>query len=136
MSISQLVAVLGTFVVAASASVGASLALQVATKKFTKAAGLETRIAVLTRSLASAAELISEIEREVEKRSELATKLQQDVSRYSRLKEIDAPKVEAVAQALRIEIQNESKRSLWVTFAQNVVFFILGAAFAYWLARR
>jgi hypothetical protein len=79
---------------------------------------------------------VSEIEREVKKRSELAAKLQADVTRYSKLKELDAPQVEAVAQALRTEVQKESTKRFWMEFGMNFLFFVLGAAVTYWLARR
>jgi hypothetical protein len=95
---------------------------------------LETRVDRLTRSLKSASDLVAEIEGEVQKRSALASKLQADIARYNELKQLDAPKIEAVAQALRGEIKRDSSKAFWVGIAINVVFFLLGSAFSYWVA--
>jgi len=96
---------------------------------------LETRVEALTASLTDATQLISQIQREIESRSGLATKLREDVERYDQLKKISAPEVEAVAQLLRGELKSEARKSFWKGVIVNFIFFILGAVSSYLLSR-
>ena len=91
---------------------------------------LEDKIAALTESLQSSSSVISEIEAEMEKRSEIAQKLKNDVQRYGQLRELSQSQVEAVAQTIRSEIAGESRKSIWrnaiITFAIALIFFFVG----------
>jgi hypothetical protein len=70
---------------------------------------------------------MSEIESEVNARTQLAAKLQADVTTYKHLVELDRDKVEAVVQALRGEVSKGSRSSLLYTALFGFVFFLLGA---------
>ena len=95
-----------------------------------KAPSLEDRIGTLTKNLESASAVISEIESEISKRSEMAEKLREDVRRYEQLRELSQSQVEAVAQTIRSEITGESRKSIWrnaiITFVITLAFFFLG----------
>jgi predicted nucleic acid-binding Zn-ribbon protein len=88
---------------------------------------IEDRIRILNYSLSQATNLISQIESEVKARSELAEKLEKDVEHYKKLVEIRKPEVEAIAQLLRGELKQESRKSFWLGAAVNFIFFVLGA---------
>jgi hypothetical protein len=96
---------------------------------------LETRVDALTTSLRDATQLISQIESEIETRSELATRLRDDVERYDQLKKLSAPEVEAVAQVLRGELKSEGTKSFWKGVIVNFVFFLVGAAASFLISR-
>jgi len=95
-----------------------------------KAPTLEDRITTLTENLISSSSVISEIETEIEKRTEIAEKLKNDVQRYEQLRELNQPQVEAIAQTMRSEIMRESRKSIWrnaiITFVVALAFFFLG----------
>ena len=95
-----------------------------------KAPTLEDRIGTLTRNLESASAVISEIEGEISRRSEIAGKLKNDVQRYEQLRELSQSQVEAIAQTIRGEIAGESRKSIWrnaiITFVIAFAFFFLG----------
>lgn len=96
---------------------------------------LETRVNALTTSLRDATQLISQIQGEIETRSELASKLRDDVERYNQLKKLSAPEVEAVAQVLRGELKSEGSKSFWKGVIVNFIFFLLGAASSFLISR-
>ncbi len=100
-------------------------------RKKEKSPSLEDKIASLTRSLRSSLAVISEIEGEIEKRSEIATKLKDDVERYKELRELNRPQVEAITQSIRAELEVESKKSLRrntiIAFGIALGFFFLGS---------
>ena len=95
-----------------------------------EAPSLDDRITTLTDSLRSASSVISEIEKEISKRSQTALKLREDVQRYEQLKDLSQAEVEAVAQTLRSAIAGESRKSMWrnaiITFVIALVFFFVG----------
>ena len=99
-------------------------------EKAKKAPTLENRIATLTENLKSSSSVISEIEAEIGKRSEIAERLKNDVQRYEQLRELNQSQVEAIAQTIRSEITGESRKSIWrnalITFVIALVFFFLG----------
>jgi t-SNARE complex subunit (syntaxin) len=88
---------------------------------------VEDRIRILSHSLAEVTNLISQIEAEVRTRSALVEKLKKDAELYNQIVEINKPEVEAVAQLLRGELKQESKKNFWLGVAVNFVFFVLGA---------
>jgi len=96
---------------------------------------LEARVDTLTTSLREATQLISQVEGEIESRTELATKLRDDVERYNQLKNLSSSEVEAVAQVLRGELRSEGTKSFWKAVLLNFVFFILGAVCSFVIAR-
>jgi len=99
-------------------------------KKKKEAPTLEDKITTFTENLKNSLSVISEIEVEVEKRSEIAERLKKDVQRYEQLKALSQSQVEAVAQTIRSEITHESKRSILrnaiITFVIALAFFFLG----------
>jgi predicted PurR-regulated permease PerM len=94
---------------------------------------IEDKITTLATNFKNSLTVISEIESEIENRSKIVNKLQDDVKRFEQLKELSKTQVEAIAQTLRGEIAGESKKSLWrnaiITFIVSLLFFFLG----YWL---
>lgn len=87
---------------------------------------IEDRVGKLTKALTDATALIGSIEAEINARSALATQLQADVDKYTKLVEVKKPEVEAIAQLLRGELKKEGRSSFWKGFATNFLFFILG----------
>jgi hypothetical protein len=73
---------------------------------------------------------ISEIEREVSKRREMAENLKEDVKYYEQLKALNEAQVEAIASILRVEMGRSQKRPIYinaiVTFVVAFAFFMLG----------
>ena len=96
---------------------------------------LDVRVNKLTNSLGDATHLISQIETEIETRSELASRLRDDINRYNKLKKLRAPEVEAVAQVLRGELKSEGSKSFWKGVIVNFIFFLLGAGFSFLLSK-
>ena len=102
-------------------------------KEKEKAPTIEDRITTLSESLKNSLSVISEIESEIENRSQVVSKLKDDVKRYEKLKELNEAQVEAIAQTIRGEIAGESRKSIWrnaiITFVVALIFFFLG----FWL---
>lgn len=84
------------------------------------------RVKQLVKALTETTQVIHAIEKEVKARSRLAERLQTDVETHKRLLALEGPEVEAIAQTLRLEVQREGRRSLWVGFLVNALFFGLG----------
>ncbi|OQX23806.1 MAG: hypothetical protein BWK80_24035 [Desulfobacteraceae bacterium IS3] len=82
-----------------------------------------------------AAKLIGQIESEINKRSMLAEKLNNDIEYYEKLKNINANEVEAIAQVLRSELYMEGKRSFWKGVSVNFIFFLLGVFASYLITK-
>ena len=99
-------------------------------KREEKAPSLEDRVTSLTESLGNSLAVISEIEAEIKKRGEIATKLKGDIKRYEQLKELNQAQVEAITQTIKSEVGGESRRSIRrnaiITFAIAAGFFFLG----------
>lgn len=87
---------------------------------------LEERIDALATSLTDASQTITEIEGEIEARQELVLELREDAETYERLASLHRDEVEAVAQALEGELEEESGESFWKNFLMSFAFFILG----------
>jgi len=122
--------ILGAVLALVVGALSGFIALITERKRKAKAPTLEDKITALTENLQSSSSVISEIEAEIEKRSEIAEKLKGDVQRYEQLKELSQSQVEAVAQTIRSEITGESRKSIWrnaiMTFVIALVFFFLG----------
>lgn len=86
----------------------------------------EDRVQRLVAALSESTTVISEIEREVRARGELAKRLQADVERHQELLALNREEVEAVAQTLREEVRREGRRGFWVGVLVNAIFFGLG----------
>ena len=82
----------------------------------------ERRIDRLTRTLRESAQVVSEMESEIERRQGLVERLR----REQQLLELSRDEVEAVAQALRGELRREGRKAFWLNVAQGAVFFLLG----------
>lgn len=78
-----------------------------------KSPTLEERVKILAQNLESASGVISEIEDEISKRSEIAKRLRGDIQQYEKLKKLNQSQVEAIAQTIRSEMASESKKSIW-----------------------
>lgn len=116
-----------TAIVGALASILFQLSEKYFIKKTKKEETTEERIQKLIKSLQETTNLVNKIEDEINQRSKLAEKLQNDIKFYDGLVSLKKPEVEAIAQLLRGELKKESKSSFWKGFAVNFLFFILGA---------
>jgi outer membrane murein-binding lipoprotein Lpp len=87
---------------------------------------LERRISELSTNLMSAASTVAEIENEVKARQELVERLKSDAERAETLAKLHRPEVEAVAQALRVELKWFDRRSLKANLIIGSVSFVLG----------
>ena len=97
----------------------------------------------LTEFLHESVRLIGQIEDEITERSTLAEKLKADIEISKQLAQLKQEEVEAVAQALRGEIQREGRKSFVYSTLVNAGFFCLGLltprivlAIRGWLSRR
>jgi TolA-binding protein len=93
----------------------------------------EDRIRRLAAALESSAATISEIQGEIDRRQSLVEQLQQDANRYEQLSKLKRAEAEAVAQLVEGKLKQGERRSLWVGFAMNFVFFLLGVAASFGL---
>lgn len=95
-----------------------------------KAPTLEDRVKTLTGDLEVASASISEIEREISKRREMAEKLREDVKYYEQIKTLNEAQVEAIALTLRAEMGRSQRRSIYINaiiaFVVALAFFMLG----------
>jgi hypothetical protein len=89
----------------------------------------EERIATLTNSLNNAANQVSEIEQEITRRKQLAEQLQAQADQARKISTMNADQVNAVAQALRGELHDETKSEFWNSTLTNIFFAFLGAVF-------
>lgn len=53
--------------------------------------------------------------------------MQNDIEKYSELKNVEEGEIEAIVKVLHSEIEGEGEKSFWKSVAVNFVFFILGA---------
>jgi TolA-binding protein len=88
----------------------------------------EDRIRRLATALESSAATISEIQGEIDRRQSLVEQLQQDANRYEQLSKLKRAEAEAVAQLVEGKLRQGERRSLWLGFAMNFFFFLLGVA--------
>jgi hypothetical protein len=86
----------------------------------------EQRVERLVAALRESTAVIEEIQAEVERRSRLARRLEDDVARHRELLEMDQDKVEAVAQTLRIQLREEGRRGFVMNLALSAFLFGLG----------
>jgi arginine/ornithine N-succinyltransferase beta subunit len=121
----------------------ASVTLVVATewtqKKRPGEITLEQKITALTKNLNDSARAISEVEREVQARRQLADKLRADAEEAQNLATLNQKQVEAVAQALRGQLEERERASFWWTIGQNFFFAALGVALSEvyrWIVRQ
>jgi hypothetical protein len=84
----------------------------------TKEPDLVMRIESLGRALTTAAKTIDEIERAVNQRRELVDRLKQDADVASRLATLNREQADAVAQALRFQLEADQRTRFWVSVAQ------------------
>jgi TolA-binding protein len=104
-----------------------------------KQADLAGRIEELTRSLNSAARSVSEIEREIHARQQLVARLREDAETAKNLATINEQQAQAIAQALRGQLQQQEREAYWWSVGQNAFFTLLGVVLAelyHWVRRR
>jgi hypothetical protein len=108
-------------------------------KKQPKEPNLEEKIVLLTKNLNDAARAISDVEREVQTRQKLADKLRSDAEEAQTLVTLNQKQVEAVAQALRGQLEERERASYWWNLGQNFFFAALGVALSElyrWIVRK
>lgn len=91
---------------------------------------LQERIRSLTSSLNSAAKSISDIEGEIKQREALVQRLVKDAETASKLAGINREQVDAVAQALKGEIERDQERNFWSTQLLALFYTLLGVVLA------
>jgi hypothetical protein len=94
-----------------------------------KKESLEDRIVVLTSSLNSAARTITQIEDEIASRRKLVEKLKIDADTAQAISALNQKQTEAIAQSLRVQLEQKEREGWWWSVAQNIFFAALGAAF-------
>lgn len=87
---------------------------------------LEDRIETLTTALKDTAQHISEIQKEINARADLVTRLKNDAAVYQKLKEVDKEQVEAVAQVLQIPLIEEKMEDARENSKAALLYTILG----------
>lgn len=100
---------------------------------------LPAKITLLTENLNKSAETIAEIERDIQQRHELVTKLQRDAEIAERVSKLNREQVDAIAQTLQGELEKRERNSFWWTFAYNLFFVLLGVVLTelwHWIRRR
>lgn len=88
---------------------------------------LETRVLELTKSLGEASSAISSIENEVTARQKMVAQLKADASQYQALKDLNSAQVDAISQALRLQIKEEADYGYWSDIIKNFIFAVIGA---------
>jgi hypothetical protein len=100
---------------------------------------LEQKITVLTGSLNNAARAISDIEQEIQSRQQFADKLRADAEEAKKIATLNKEQVDAVAQTLRGQLQEQERASYWPHLLANLFFAALGVALTElyrWVVRR
>ena len=132
----ELTFIIGVVLAIACAALSFVLEVSQQRRDRAKAPTLEVRVKTLVRHLQVASASVSEIEREISKRREMAEKLKEDAKYYEQLKALSETQVEAIASTLRAEMGRSQRRSLYinavVTFIVAPVFFMLGLRFGGW----
>jgi hypothetical protein len=86
----------------------------------------QDRIRALSSVLAESAVVIEAMQKEIEARKELVSKLEKDARTYEQAAALNRTQVEAVAQLLRGELRVGERRSLTWSIAINFIFFLFG----------
>lgn len=117
-------------VVAATASAGIALIEKSFKDRYSESRQIELpeRIKLLTDNLNDSAQTIAEIEMEIAQRQVLVEKLQRDAELAQRLAEIKGEQAEAVAQALKAELEKQNRYSVWISFGINLICIFIGIA--------
>lgn len=101
---------------------------------------IEERVENLSASLKSTAQIITQIEQEVTSRQELVEKLKRDAQTARQLAKLNREEAEAVAQAIRGEIERSDERRFWWNVAQGLGLVLFGALISesihWWRTRR
>jgi len=84
------------------------------------------RIDRLSKALKESMSLTNDIEKEIQQRHSIVTKLKQDVDRFEKLAKIKESEVEAIAQTIRGELRAEGSKSLFKSALISFFFFIAG----------
>jgi septal ring factor EnvC (AmiA/AmiB activator) len=91
---------------------------------------LVQRIGELTAVLNDSAKAVSEIENEFARRRELVRKLESDAETATKLSAVSREQAEAVAQALKIELEKREQSSFWSAHLTAIFYTLLGVAIA------
>jgi t-SNARE complex subunit (syntaxin) len=94
---------------------------------------LQQRTERLSRSLSEAVQLIDQMEGEIAKRQSMVSKLEKDIELSQKIAKARKSEMEAAAKLLRVELQREERHAFWQNVLLNVVFFVLGAVFTYFI---
>ena len=117
---------------------GASFFFEKARNPPSERPSLEQRIKLLTESLNTSARTITEIEDEVAARQKLVAKLKADAETAQALASMNQKQTEAIAQALRGQLEQQERSSFWKNIWLNVFFAVLGVVLSEgyrWLVR-
>jgi hypothetical protein len=88
--------------------------------------GLAERISALTTILNVSAKAVADIESEIAQRRDLVRQLQSDAERAKQLSAVSREQAEAVAQALKIELERREQSSFWSNVLMNLAFVFIG----------
>lgn len=97
---------------------------------------IEERAEDLSRSLKEASRLVDQMQSDIQSRQAIVTKLRNDLATYDKLAALKKEEVEAVAQALRGEIDRNARRSFWEGVGVNFGFFFLGVIASWFVGTR
>jgi hypothetical protein len=86
----------------------------------------ETRLPRVQESLVEARRLIDQIEKQIESRTLLASKLRGDIEAYDQLVAVKQSQVDAVAKLLRDLLREQGRHSLRQNITISILFFVLG----------
>ena len=94
---------------------------------------------LLSENLNKSAETIAEIERDIQQRHELVTKLQRDAEVAEQVTKLNREQVDAIAQTLQGELDKRERQGFWWNFGYNFFFVLAGVALTevwHWVRRR
>lgn len=113
---------------AASAALGAFVALALPLRAEPEPRTLDERIDDLAGSLRQASATVIAIEREISTRRSLAAELAAEAATHEKILATRREDAEAIAQLLRTELQESSRRARRDQVILGFVFFVLGSA--------
>ena len=87
---------------------------------------LEDRIVKLTNALNGASKAISDIEAEIVARQALVERLREDAELAEKIATLNREQSDAVAQALKVQLDRQDRRAFWLSVLTNIFFTCLG----------
>jgi predicted RNase H-like nuclease (RuvC/YqgF family) len=94
---------------------------------------IDQKINEAFQSLQQASQLVADLERELQERTQKLTQLRDEVDRYSKLAEVEESRATAIIRQLELTLNRDRGRERWVSFGINMVagliLFVLGVVF-------